>query len=453
MNYQQTLDYLFTQLPMFQRIGSAAYKNDLNNTIAICKLLGNPENKFKSIQIAGTNGKGSTSHLLASILQSAGYKVGLYTSPHLKDFRERIKMNGEMIPQQYVVDFIEIHKNNFEQIRPSFFEMTVGLAFDYFAKQHIDIAIIEVGLGGRLDSTNVIIPELSIITNISFDHTALLGDTLPKIAIEKAGIIKPEIPVIIGETQEEIKNIFIEKAKQNNAPLVFADEIYKAVNVHHINKDKLLLSMDIEKQTKSSPRSFSEEPVLSLPKEGKGDAMQYPNLETELLGHYQQKNIPTVLCAVAILKNKKFTISETDIREGIKNVISQTGLLGRWQIISQKPLVIADTGHNEAGIKEVLKQINKTPHDHLHFVLGMVNDKDISTILSLLPKEARYYFCRANIPRALKAEDLANQAKLFGLEGDIFDSVASALLGAQKKAKTHDLVFVGGSTFTVAEVV
>jgi len=440
MNYSQTLDYLFNQLPMFQRIGSAAYKNNLDNTIAICKLLGNPENKFKSIHVGGTNGKGSTSHMLASVLQSAGLKVGLYTSPHLKDFRERIKINGEMIPQQYIVDFVETYKTEFEQMQPSFFEMTVGLAFDYFVNQQIDIAIIEVGLGGRLDSTNVISPDLSIITNISFDHTALLGNTLEKIAIEKAGIIKPKTTVIIGETQDEIKNIFLEKAKQNNSTLIFADQIYKALNVHHIENEKLFLSMDIKKQNGSS--SFSED----------NNETAFFNLETELLGYYQQKNIPTVLCAIKVLNEKGFKISETNIRAGIKNVVKQTGLLGRWQILSQEPFIIADTGHNEAGIKEVLKQINQTPHKHLHFVLGMVNDKDISTILSLLPKEASYYFCNANIPRALAADDLANKAKMAGLNGEICGSVANALIAAKKNAQITDLVFIGGSTFTVADL-
>ncbi len=457
MNYQQTLDYLYAQLPMFQRIGSAAYKNNLDNTIAICKLLGNPENKFKSVHIAGTNGKGSTSHLLASILQSAGYKVGLYTSPHLKDFRERIKINGEMIPQQYVVDFVETYKTDFEHIQPSFFEMTVGLAFDYFVSQKTDIALIEVGLGGRLDSTNVIHPELSIITNISFDHTALLGNTLEKIATEKAGIIKPETPVIIGETQTEIKNIFLEKAKLNNTTLIFADEIYKAVNLKHVNNDKLLLSMDI---TPPAPPDLPEgEEMEAHPNPPKGreglrsGGAIYSNLQSELLGFYQQKNIPTVLCAVELLNEKGFNVSEKNIRDGIKNVVTQTGLLGRWQILSQQPLVIADTGHNEAGIKEVLNQINKTPHQQLHFVLGMVNDKEISTILSLLPKDARYYFCAANIPRALKAEDLGKQAKVAGLTGTIYNSVANALVAAKKNANTTDLVFIGGSTFTVAEIV
>jgi dihydrofolate synthase/folylpolyglutamate synthase len=431
MNYQQTLDYLYTQLPMFQRIGSAAYKANLDNTIAICRLLGNPENKFQSIHIAGTNGKGSTSHFIASILQSAGLKVGLYTSPHLKDFRERIKINGEMIPQQYVVDFVEKHKNNFEKIQPSFFEMTVGLAFDYFAFQQVDLAIIEVGLGGRLDSTNVISPICSVITNISFDHSALLGDTLQKIAVEKAGIIKSETPIIIGETQEKIKNVFLEKAKQKNSPIIFADEKYKTINVRHINNGKLFLSMDILKQAETG--CF--------------------HINSELLGLYQQKNIPTVLCTIDLLNENGFHISAKNIFDGIKNVVTQTGLLGRWQILSQNPLVIADCGHNEAGIKEVINQIENTPHRHLHFVLGMVNDKDISTILNLLPKDASYYYCEANIPRALNADELAKQAKKIGLNGKVYESVKTALTAAKNKAQLNDLIVIGGSTFTVAEVV
>ena len=416
---------------MFQRIGSAAYKANLDNTIAICRLLGNPENKFQSIHIAGTNGKGSTSHFIASILQSAGLKVGLYTSPHLKDFRERIKINGEMIPQQYVVDFVEKHKNNFEKIQPSFFEMTVGLAFDYFAFQQVDLAIIEVGLGGRLDSTNVISPICSVITNISFDHSALLGDTLQKIAVEKAGIIKSETPIIIGETQEKIKNVFLEKAKQKNSPIIFADEKYKTINVRHINNGKLFLSMDILKQAETG--CF--------------------HINSELLGLYQQKNIPTVLCTIDLLNENGFHISAKNIFDGIKNVVTQTGLLGRWQILSQNPLVIADCGHNEAGIKEVINQIENTPHRHLHFVLGMVNDKDISTILNLLPKDASYYYCEANIPRALNADELAKQAKKIGLNGKVYESVKTALTAAKNKAQLNDLIVIGGSTFTVAEVV
>jgi dihydrofolate synthase/folylpolyglutamate synthase len=429
MNYQQTLDYLYTQLPMFQRIGSAAYKANLDNTIALCDLLGNPEKKFRSIHIAGTNGKGSTSHFIASVLQSAGLKVGLYTSPHLKDFRERIKINGEMIPEQNVVDFVDKYKAAFEKIQPSFFEMTVGLAFDYFASQNVDIAVIEVGLGGRLDSTNVINPICSVITNISFDHSVLLGDTLQKIATEKAGIIKPKTPVIIGETQAETKTVFIEKAKQNNAPIAFADEKWKISNVHHIQQEKTYLAMDISGQN------------------------QTVYLESELLGLYQQKNIPAVLSVMELLNQNGFTISEKNTADGIKNVVTQTGLLGRWQILASNPLTVADTAHNEAGIKELLLQINQTPHTHLHFVLGMVNDKDITTILELLPKNASYYFCKANIPRALNAEELALQAKKAGLKGKIFASVAEALKSAISAANTGDLVLVGGSTFTVAEVV
>lgn len=431
MNYSETLDYLYTQLPMFQRIGSVAYKANLDNTLAICELLGNPEKKFKSIHIAGTNGKGSTSHYLASILQSAGLKVGLYTSPHLKDFRERIKINGEMIPEQYVVDLVEKHKNSFEKIQPSFFEMTVGLAFDYFASQEVDIAVIEVGLGGRLDSTNVISPLCSVITNISFDHSAILGDTLEKIAEEKAGIIKAKTPVIIGETQTTIKNIFIEKAKQLDAPIRFASEQYKAFNVGHMHHDELFLAMDIL---------------------GPEQTVCY-HLESELLGLYQQKNIPAVLCTVDLLNDLGFHISKKNVAEGIKKVVTQTGLLGRWQVLSENPFVVADCGHNEAGIKEVVGQIKATPHRKLHFVLGMVNDKDISTILGLLPKEARYYFCKADIPRALNADELAKQAKGKGLNGNVYGSVKAALEAAKSEAHPNDLVMVGGSTFTVAEAV
>ena len=432
MNYQQTLDYMFVRLPMFQRIGSAAYKANLDNTIALCNLLNNPEQNFKSIHIAGTNGKGSTSHLLASILQSAGYKVGLYTSPHLKDFRERIKINGEKIPEHNVIDFIEQHimpavENKLEL---SFFEMTVGMAFDYFANEQVDIAIIEVGLGGRLDSTNVISPELSIITNISFDHTALLGKTLEAIATEKAGIIKPETPVIIGEKTEETKNVFYNKSNESNAPLTFADEIYNVKNLSYKNNGRLLLSFDLYRKSN----------------------LLLNNMECELLGFYQQKNIPAIICTVDELRKKGWYIPETSVRNGIKNVITKTGLLGRWQILGEQPLVIADTGHNEAGIKEVLTQINKTPHKQLHFVIGMVNDKDISTILSLLPKDAIYYFSQATIPRALDAGELAKQAAEFNLKGNIYKSIPEAMEEAKKNANKVDLIFVGGSTFTVADV-
>lgn len=433
MNYQQTLEYMFSRLPMFQRIGSAAYKANLDNTIALCKLLDNPEHDFKSIHVAGTNGKGSTSHLLASILQSAGYKVGLYTSPHLLDFRERIKINGEKISEEYVVNFVEqfIVPSTENNLDLSFFEMTVGLAFRYFADEKVDIAVIEVGLGGRLDSTNVITPELSIITNISFDHKALLGDTLELIAKEKAGIIKASVPVIIGEKQEETKNVFMDKAFAEKAPLVFASDIYKPQNIAHKNDTKLVLTMDIMRN----------------------GYLVYNNIESELLGLYQQKNIPTVLCAVDELKKLGYFITDITIRNGIKNVITNTGLLGRWQILDTHPLIIADTGHNEAGIKEVLLQINNTPYKQLHFILGVVNDKDISVILSLLPQDAIYYFCQATIPRALNADELADQASAYNLKGKVYSSVKGALLSAKQNADTDDLVFVGGSTFTVAEVV
>jgi dihydrofolate synthase/folylpolyglutamate synthase len=431
MNYQQTLEYLFSQLPMFQRVGAAAYKADLNNTIAICKLLGNPENKFRTVHVAGTNGKGSTSHMLASILQEAGLKTGLYTSPHLKDFRERIKINGEMIPEKNVIDFVQEYKKDFEEILPSFFEMTVGLAFDYFAKEKVDIAVIEVGLGGRLDSTNVITPLVSVITNISFDHTALLGNTLEKIAIEKAGIIKRGIPVVIGEASVETKNVFVGKAKNENAPVIFSEEAYQIENISQVNKGKLILSMDVKKH----------------------GLLIFENLESELAGVYQQKNVASVLTTADILNERGFLLSPKIIRQGIKKTIENTGLLGRWQILQEQPLVIADTGHNEAGIREVLKQISYTPHEDLHFVLGMVNDKDISTILKMLPKNATYYFCKAGIPRALDAKELSSQAGHYGLNGRIYNSVKEALDEAKQHAKMNDLVFVGGSTFTVAEVV
>jgi dihydrofolate synthase/folylpolyglutamate synthase len=431
MTYRQTLDYLFSQLPMFQRVGAAAYKADLDNTIAICKLLNNPENKFRSIHIAGTNGKGSTSHMLASILQSAGLKVGLYTSPHLKDFRERIRINGEMIPEEKVIDFVEKYKTDFEKIKPSFFEMTVGLAFDHFAKEKVDIAVIEVGLGGRLDSTNVITPLVSVITNISFDHTALLGNTIEKIAAEKAGIIKDKVPVIIGETQEEAKDVFIKKAHEHHSRIIFADQVFSTKDIRPVENEKLYLRFDIEKNHK----------------------IIFKNMEAELLGLYQKKNIATVLAAVEELNNAGFVLDENAIRDGIKNVIKNTALLGRWQVLSNDPLTIADTGHNEAGIREVIDQISQTPHDQLHFVLGMVNDKDISTVLSLLPSSAIYYFCKANIPRGLDAKELAVQAKSFGLNGSVYNSALEAYIAAKKNAKANDLVFIGGSTFTVAEIV
>jgi dihydrofolate synthase/folylpolyglutamate synthase len=427
MTYPQTLDYLFSKLPMYQRIGAAAYKADLNNTLAICKALGNPEKKIKFVHVAGTNGKGSSSHMLAAILQQAGYKTGLYTSPHLVDFRERIKINGKMIPKTEVVKFVEDFKTIFENIEPSFFEWTVGLAFHYFAQQQVDVVILEVGLGGRLDSTNVITPVACLITNIGYDHMNLLGDTLPKIAAEKAGIIKTKIPVVISQTQLDVISVFNETAKQLKAPIEFADKNHKLISSAY-NKEFLSITL-LHKKTNTT---------------------HLYNLD--LQGSYQIKNVMGVLNATEILKQKGFIIEDTDIKIALAQVQKLTGLHGRWQIIQEKPLVIADTGHNEDGIKEVLDNLKRYNYRTLHFVLGVVNDKDISKILKLLPKDATYYFCKASIPRALDENELATLAKKNGLNGSTFKTVPEALKKAIKQAKVNDLVFVGGSTFTVADI-
>jgi len=405
MNYPETLDYLFGQLPMYQRIGNAAYKANLDNTYRLSEILNHPEKQFKSVHIAGTNGKGSTSHMLASVLQEAGYKVGLYTSPHLKDFRERIKINGAMISEREVIDFVNAFKNEFEKIQLSFFEWTVGLAFHSFANQKVDIAIVETGLGGRLDSTNIVTPEVAVITNISMDHTQFLGDTLAKIATEKAGIIKSTIPVVIGETQPKIKHVFIEKAKQMNAPIQFADE-------HHTQE-----------------------------------------YESDLKGVYQQQNKKTVVATIHVLQTLGWNIAENHIIKGLQNVVSNTGLMGRWQVLNKQPFTVCDTGHNEAGIRLILAQINQQSFEKLHVVLGVVNDKDITNILALLPNNASYYFCQANIPRALEVSVLAEKATAVGLSGTTFPSVDAAYKAAQKNATAQDMIFIGGSTFVVAEVV
>lgn len=430
MDYQQALDYMYSQLPMFQRTGPAAYKPDLGNTIAICNLLQNPQNNFISIHVAGTNGKGSTSHMLASIFQEAGYKTGLYTSPHLRDFRERIKINGLMISEDYVAEFISKYHRDFDKIKPSFFEMTVGLAFDYFSYEKVDIAIIEVGLGGRLDSTNVITPILSVITNISFDHMNLLGDTLPKIASEKAGIIKKNIPVVIGESDNQTKEVFIQKSQQEKSKIYFADKNFSIKNCSEYNPLQNYFTADVYK----------------------ADILIYPQIQCGLNGEYQYKNILTVLQSLELLK-EKFNLSEQHIRNGILNVVKNTGLLGRWQVLNISPLAICDTGHNEAGIRYVINQIKKIPFEKLHFVIGVVNDKEVNKILEMLPFEAVYYFCKANIPRALSANELNDKAMLYGLKGNVYQSVNEAYKVALNKAKKNDLVFVGGSTFVVAEVV
>ena len=428
MNYNETLNWMFNKLPMYQRIGASAYKADLNTTIEIINYLDNPQDSFKSIHIAGTNGKGSTSHSLASVFQEAGYKTGLYTSPHLRDFRERIRINGEMIPENDVVEFIKQHKNKLEELELSFFEMTVAMAFDYFRKEKVDIAIIEVGMGGRLDSTNVINPELCVITNISLDHVKFLGENEEQIAAEKAGIIKTETPVVIGETQDNCKNVFINTAKDKNSPIFFADQI-----------------MDCQKENTYS----IEHQKFNVFKNSK----QYLNdIKYPLLGNYQKKNLATVICALDILK-ESFKIDDNHIINGLANVVTNTGLMGRWQVINRNPLAIADTGHNVAGINEVNRQLAETKYNKLHFVLSVVNDKDIDGILQLLPKDAEYYFCKADIPRGLSVNILAEKAKICGLKGNSYESVRLAYSTALGNAHDGDLVFVGGSNFTVAEVV
>lgn len=428
MLYRQALNYMYEQLPMFHRVGSAAYKNNLDNTIAISKHLNYPEKKFKSIHIAGTNGKGSSSHLLASILQEAGYKTALYTSPHLKDFRERIKINGLMIPKKTVSQFIEKNALFFNELKPSFFEMTVGMAFSWFAEQQVDIAIIETGLGGRLDSTNIIQPEVSLITNVSFDHTQLLGSTLTAIASEKAGIIKPKTPVIISERDNHYFDVFKKKAELEDAEIIVASEIYSAI--------------------KKSKQKFNSQ--FDIFKNGQ---IHFTEINCPLQGNYQQYNLCGVLAVCDTLRSKGFKLSDKNIKQGIKQVVSNTGFAGRWQVLQVKPLTIADTGHNEAGIQMVMAQIQQIPHKNLNIVLGMVNDKEIDKMLNLLPKNARYFFCQAKIPRALDKQELRQKALAKGLIGDAYASVKKALKAAQNFAGPQDLIFVGGSTFVVAEVV
>ncbi|MBT0607494.1 bifunctional folylpolyglutamate synthase/dihydrofolate synthase [Aequorivita echinoideorum] len=403
MNYSETINWLFNQLPMYQRVGQSAYKADLTATINLADYLQNPERSFKSVHVAGTNGKGSTSHMLASIFQQAGYKTGLYTSPHLKDFRERIKLNGEKISEEKVLDFVNENKRYFEENKLSFFEMTVGMAFDFFRNEKVDIAIIEVGMGGRLDSTNIIIPEISVITNIGLDHTQFLGNSLAKIAVEKAGIIKRNVPVVIGETHPETKPIFVDISSEKKAPIFFAEE------------------------------------------------MDSPNYVSDLKGIYQEKNKKTVVAALKILQ-KNWNISEKNIADGMASVVKNTGLLGRWQILNENPKIICDTGHNKDGLKLVLKQLADESFNHLHIVMGIVSDKDLNSVLPMFPKNATYYFCKPNIPRGMDASVLASQAKIFGLNGSEYISVKSAYRTALQSARENDLVFVGGSTFVVAEV-
>ena len=427
MNYQQTIEYLYEQLPVFHRIGKKAFKADLTNTLKLCNHLGNPHQKFKSVHIAGTNGKGSSSHYLASILQSAGYKTGLYTSPHLKSFTERIRINGVPIPENEVVGFVERNKNFINELKPSFFEMSVGMAFEYFSNQKVDIAIIEVGLGGRLDSTNIITPILSLITNISYDHIDILGDTLPKIAHEKAGIIKPNIPVVISERNSETENVFIDKSNFENAPIYFAQDYYILEDFEEHN---MLLKINIADLSKK----------------------QNIKLESQLVGNYQTKNILGVLKSIDILNQGEFNISVKALHEGIRKVISQTGLQGRWQLLSQKPIMICDVAHNVAGIQQIIESFRKIHYNKLWMILGFVSDKDISGILKILPKQASYIFCQANIPRALNAKDLLEKASEFGLVGEEVPDVNDAINLIISKAENDDLIFIGGSTFVVSEI-
>jgi dihydrofolate synthase/folylpolyglutamate synthase len=402
MTYQETLNWMFAQLPMYQKEGKTAFKKDLTNTIALSKELSFPEKKFKSIHVGGTNGKGSTSHMLASILQEAGYKVGLYTSPHLKNFTERIRINGNEISEEKVISFIKKHKRFLEIQKLSFFEMTVGLAFDYFADENVDIAVVEVGLGGRLDSTNIITPEIATITNIGLDHTQFLGDTLPEIAFEKAGIIKENIPVVIGERQKKVAHVFLDKAEKMNACISFAS--------------------DNEKE-----------------------------YETDLLGDYQQKNVKTAITTIRNLRG--FKISEENIKNGLLNVVKNTNLKGRWQILQEKPKVICDTAHNKEGLEIVLNQLKKEKYTKLHIVLGVVSDKKLDDILPLFPKSATYYFCKPNIPRGLSSDELQVASKKNQLFGKKNPSVEKALQSALSNANQEDIIYVGGSTFVVAEII
>jgi len=405
MNYQETINWMFNQLPMYQLQGASAYKKDLTNVHLLVNHLDNPQQNLKCIHVAGTNGKGSTSHMLASILQEAGYKIGLYTSPHLKDYRERIKINGIEISEKFVCDFINKNKAFFEANDMSFFEMTVGLAFEYFAKEKVDIAIIEVGMGGRLDATNIITPLISVITNIALDHTQFLGNTLEAIAFEKAGIIKPGIPVVIGEYTPETKPVFLAKAKENNSEIYFASKL------------------------------ISE------------------NYPSDLIGDYQIHNKKTVVQTISILNSQgTFKVSETNIKSGLLNVIKNTGLEGRWQQLGEFPKIICDTAHNKNGLEIVMKQIQKEKFDTLHIVLGVVNDKDLDEILPLFPKSAIYYFCKPNIPRGLKTTLLQEKAQKHHLLGNAYDSVTEAYSQSRNNATKNDFIFIGGSTFVVAEL-
>jgi dihydrofolate synthase/folylpolyglutamate synthase len=427
MDYQACLSYLYTKLPLFSRTGAAALKLNLNNTISICESLDHPEHKFRSIHVAGTNGKGSVSHMLASILQEQGYKTGLYTSPHLNDFRERIRINGKMIPEENVIAFTKKMMPLIDQIEPSFFEVTVGMAFDYFATEKVDFAVIETGLGGRLDSTNVITPMLSVITNIGFDHMAILGNTLEQIASEKAGIIKQNTPVVIGKRDQETDNVFIKTAASKNAELVFAEDLYEPETVA-LNRGSISVSLVRKKDLLKK--------IISTP----------------LAGLYQLENIRTVLTAIDMLKNLTIHLDDRTIKSGIQNVIQNTGLQGRWEMISQSPMIILDVAHNPAGIQQLVEQLKRTTYHKLYVILGVSKDKDAEAILNLLPKNAVYGFTQAALPRAMAKEELSEMAGCKGLKGICFASVNDALIRFKGESEPDDLIIVCGSIFTVGEV-
>lgn len=426
MTYDETIKYIYSRMPLFQVVGTSAYKEGLEGMQAFDEVIGHPHRNFRTIHVAGTNGKGSVSHTLASILQSAGYKVGLFTSPHLKDFRERVRVNGEMMSKDFVVDFVEKYGKVFDVIYPSFFEVCVAMAFSYFQQQKVDVAVIEVGLGGRLDSTNIITPELSVITNISFDHMNILGDTLAKIAAEKAGIIKAGVPAVIGEAENpDVRQAFIDKAASVNAPIHFVDEEIKSVEVE---------------------QGFDGETAVQK------FTIDGTSFATPLMGDYQQKNMPTAFLAVRYLRQQGFNITDAALAEGVRRTISQTHLLGRWQQLATNPLTLCDTGHNEAGIRFVTAQLERTPHNHIRFVYGVMKDKDVEHILPLLPQDAIYYYTQASTPRAMPCEELMRRANAGGLHGQAYANVAEALAAAQHDAEPGDLVFVGGSTYVVAEI-
>jgi dihydrofolate synthase/folylpolyglutamate synthase len=426
MNYPETLDYIFHKLPMFSRMGSAAYKKDLTNIRVLCEQLGNPHQQFKTIHVAGTNGKGSVSHMLAAVFNAAGYKTGLYTSPHLYDFRERIRINGAMIPEEFVIEFVESQKANIETIEPSFFEITVAMAFQYFANENVDVAIIEVGLGGRLDSTNIITPELSIVTNIGWDHTNLLGNSLDAIAGEKGGIIKEAVPVVIGKKHPQTQPVFERIASEKSAPLLFAEDFYQQVQ-HQLDNTYL---------TATYNRKMANE----------------LRVKTDLPGIYQVDNLPTVLTAIDVLRKQSWNLPEATVLQALTEVKKRTGLGGRWEVLQQNPTIVLEVAHNEDGIQKMLQHVSELTFDTLHLVIGMVKDKEVEKVLQLLPQTADYYFTQANIPRALPAEDLQAKAAAQGLNGAVFKNVNSALDAAKKVAGTNDLIIVCGSIFLVAEV-